>query len=196
LLTVGATVFPNASEVPTTVWFYYGVSTNYGYPAVPVLLAPGYGTNATILSRPLAPLASGLTWHYRWIAANYFGTNSSPDQAVTIGAPLYTLAQLTNNGASNFTAGVFSVTNTPNTYGLYSITQLQALKPTSPLLTKNPTNGTFKLTLGVQRATLLTNFVAFPMNGVGFSNVINSAGKLEFTFTSSNNPAFFRIQAQ
>jgi hypothetical protein len=113
---------------------------------------------------------------------------------------LYTLTQYTTNGATNFNlgriAGRSDVTNAPNAYGLYTVSQLQALNVSAPLLTKNPTNGTFKLTIGVQRAPQLTNFAAFPMNGAGFSNVINSAGKLEFNFTSTNNPAFFRLQSQ
>ena len=113
---------------------------------------------------------------------------------------LFTLSQYNTNGATNFVVGRNTgrsdVTNSPNTYGLYTISQLQALEVNAPLLAKNPTNGMFKLTIGVQRAPQLTNFVAFPMNGVGFSNIINGTGKLEFYFSSTNNAAFFRLLSQ
>jgi len=139
---------------------------------------------------------------------------------------LFTLSQYNTNGAINFTAGVATVTNapnsyslytltqyntnftfgrnigrsdvtnSPNTYGLYTVSQLQALDVSAPLLAKNPTNGMFKLTIGVQRAPHLTNFVAFPMNGAGFNTSINSTGQLEFNFTDTNNAAFFRLLSQ
>ena len=96
--------------------------------------------------------------------------------------------------------GRSDVTNSPNSYSLYTTTQIQALNVGTPLLQKNPTNGLFKLTLGVQKATSLTtnltNFVAFPMNGPGSSTAINGQGKLEFQFPGSNNAAFFRLQSQ
>ncbi len=56
------------------------------------------------------------------------------------------------------------MTNSPNTYGLNTVSQLQALNVNSPLLAKNPTNGMFTLTVGVQRAPQLTNFALFPMS--------------------------------
>jgi hypothetical protein len=33
----------------------------------------------------LTDLASGQTWHYRWVATNFFGTALSPDQTVNVG---------------------------------------------------------------------------------------------------------------
>ena len=117
---------------------------------------------------------------------------------------LYSLTQYTTNGSTNFivgrNTGRSDVTNSPNSYSLYTTTQIQALNVGTPLLQKNPTNGLFKLTLGVQKATSLTtnltNFVAFPMNGPGSSTAINGQGKLEFQFPGSNNAAFFRLQSQ
>ena len=90
--------------------------------------------------------------------------------------------------------------NRANGAGLYTTSQVQALNIGSPLLAKNPTNGTFKLTIGVQMTpsltTNLSNFVAFPMNGPDSSTLINGQGKLEFHFPGSNNAAFFRLQSQ
>jgi len=109
---------------------------------------------------------------------------------------LYTFTQYANNGATNFSAGRSDVTNLPNTYGLNTVSQLQALNVNSPLLAKNPTNGMFTLTVGVQRAPQLTNFALFPMSSPGFTTSINPAGNLEFNFTDANDAAFFRLQAQ
>jgi len=83
-----------------------------------------------------------------------------------------------------------------NAVGYFTAAQVQALNVGTPLLTKNATNGTFTLTIGVQKATQLTNFVAFPMNSPGFTNSINAEGKLEFQFTIPDNAAFFRLQSQ
>ena len=135
-------------------------------------------------------------------------TNFAAGIATVTNAPnsfsLYSLTQYTTNGATNFVVGRNTgrsdVTNSPNSYSLYTTTQIQALNVGTPLLQKNPTNGLFKLTLGVQKATSLTtnltNFVAFPMNGPGSSTAINGQGKLEFQFPGSNNAAFFRLQSQ
>ena len=74
---------------------------------------------------------------------------------------------------------------------------MQALNVGVPLLTKDAGTGRFKLTIGVKKTTNLGQpFVAFPMNGAGFTTVINGAGKLEFEFTVPDNAAFFRLESQ
>ena len=81
--------------------------------------------------------------------------------------------------------------------GLYTPAQVQALNVGVPLLTKDAVTGKFKLTIGVQKTTdLALPFADFPMNGAGFTTIINGAGKLEFEFTVPDNAAFFRVQAQ
>jgi hypothetical protein len=187
---IGASVNPNGPDLLATVWVEYGLSTAYGFATTPQPAGPG--TNLVVLSQTLTNLAPGVTWHYRWDAANFYGTNVTADQTVAIGTPVYTQTQYN----SNYTAGIASVTSAPNTYGLYTAAQLQALNVSAPLLAKNPTNGTFTLTIGVQQSPQLTNFVAFPMNSAGASTLIDGAGNLEFTFPSSNNAAFFRLQSQ
>jgi len=109
---------------------------------------------------------------------------------------IFTKSQYDTNFTLGRLAGRSDVTNSPNTYGLYTLSQVQALNVDTPLLTKNPTNGMFKLTIGVQKATFLTNFLAFPMNGAGSTTILNAAGKVEFNFTDTNNAAFFRLQSQ
>lgn len=80
-----------------------------------------------------------------------------------------------------------------NTNSLYTLAQVQALNVGSPLLAKG-TNGQFKLTVAVQKATNLTNFTAFPMTAP--QTTINGQGALEFQFTPTGNAAFFRLQSQ
>jgi hypothetical protein len=218
-VTVSASVNPNSSEIGANAWVQYGPYTNYGQATAPQGLFAGLAY--TNLNASLSNLAPGLAWHYRWVAYNYDGTNFSTDQSVSVGPQLYTqgftdgqssvtnspntynlytFTQYTNKGATNFSAGRAAgrsdVTNSPNNYGLYTSSQLQALNVNSPLLEKNPTNGMFTLTIGVQVAPQLTNFAAFPMNSPGFTTTINAAGNLDFNFTSTNDAAFFRLQSQ
>lgn len=81
--------------------------------------------------------------------------------------------------------------------GLYTPAQVQALNVGVPLLTKDAATGRFKLTIGVQKtADLALPFADFPMNGAGFTTLINGAGKLEFEFTVPDNAAFFRVGSQ
>jgi hypothetical protein len=186
---VSASVKPNSSQVPATVWVQYGPYPSYGQATAPQIVPAG--VNDVPVNQLLTGLAPGLAWHYRWVARNYYGTNVSADQSVAVGPQLYTLG---------VAAGQSNVLNSPNTYGLYTSNQIQALKVDGPLLQKNPTNGLFKLTIGIQQAvslaTNLSNFVAFPMNGPGSTAMINGDGKLEFHFAGSNNAAFFRLQSQ
>jgi hypothetical protein len=84
-----------------------------------------------------------------------------------------------------------------NAAGLYTASQVQALNVGAPLLTKNPSSGQFTLTIGVQKATNLSQpFADFPMSGPGTSTLIDGQGKLEFQFTVPDNAAFFRLEAQ
>ena len=97
---------------------------------------------------------------------------------------------------ANRTAGQNDVLNSPNTYSLYTLSQVQALNVGTPLLQKNPATGIFTLTLGVAKSTDLNIFNPFPMSGPGTSTIINGQGKLEFQFTVPDNAAFFKVQAQ
>ncbi len=97
---------------------------------------------------------------------------------------------------ANRTAGQNDVLSSPNTYSLYTLSQVQTLNVGTPLLQKNPTTGTFTLTIGVAKSTDLNLFNPLPMTGPGTSTVINGQGKLEFQFTVPDNAAFFKLQAQ
>ena len=78
--------------------------------------------------------------------------------------------------------------------GLYTTSQVQALNVGTPLLTKNPSTGSFTLTLGIEKSTNLSTFTPFPMTAP--QSTVNGQGKLEFQFTASDNAAFYRVQAQ
>ncbi|MCX6876244.1 MAG: choice-of-anchor D domain-containing protein [Verrucomicrobia bacterium] len=81
-----------------------------------------------------------------------------------------------------------------NLAGLYTQSQVQALNVGVPLLAKNPVTGKFKLTLGLQKSADLLHFAPFPLTTPG--TTINGQGKLEFEFTSPDDAAFFRVQAE
>lgn len=95
---------------------------------------------------------------------------------------------------ANRSVGRNDVLSSPNTYDLYSPTQIQSLNVGTPLLQKNPSTGAFTLTLGIEKSTNLTNFTPLPF--VAPQMTVNGQGKLEFQFTSPGNAAFFRVQAQ
>jgi alpha-tubulin suppressor-like RCC1 family protein len=78
--------------------------------------------------------------------------------------------------------------------GLYTLSQMQALQVGVPLLTKDPATGLFKLTIGVLKSTDLNHFTPLPMTSP--QTTINSAGKLEFQFSSPDNAAFFRLETK
>lgn len=95
---------------------------------------------------------------------------------------------------ANRTAGRNDVINSPNTYSLYTLSQVQALNVGTPLIQKDAA-GKFKLTIGVKKTTNLGTvpFTDFSMTGTGKTTTINAAGKLDFVFPSTDNAAFFRV---
>jgi hypothetical protein len=97
---------------------------------------------------------------------------------------------------ANRTAGQNDVINSPNTYSLYTLSQVQALNVGTPLIQRNPSTGIFTLSIGVEKSTTLApgSFNAFPMTAP--QTTINGAGKLEFQFTVPDNAAFFQLRAQ
>jgi N-acetylneuraminic acid mutarotase len=88
---------------------------------------------------------------------------------------------------SNFYAGASSA-------GLFTPSQVQALHIGTPLLSRDPANGKFKLTLGIKKSSDLTHFTPFPMTPS--QTGINANGELEFQFDSVDREAFFRLEAK
>lgn len=99
--------------------------------------------------------------------------------------------------AANRTAGQTDVTSAPNGFGLYTLSQVQALNVDTPLLVRDAL-GQFKLTIGVKKSTNLqpSSFLPFGLNSPGRTTSINDEGNLEFLFTSPDNAAFFRVEAK
>jgi Repeat of unknown function (DUF5650)/Cep192 domain 4 len=91
---------------------------------------------------------------------------------------------------SNLVNILFTNANSAN---LYTTNQIQALNVNSPLLQKDPTNGLFTLTIGVQKSTNLVTFSPFPMTAP--QTAINGLGQLEFQFNATDNAAFYRLEA-
>ena len=106
----------------------------------------------------------------------------------------FQLAALGFDWQTNQTALVNTLMSHANGAGLYTPTQVQALNVGTPLISKNPTTGTFKLTIGVEKSTNLQTFTPFPMSAP--QTIINGAGKLEFEFTVPDNAAFFQLRAE
>src|SRR5206468_2367346 len=106
----------------------------------------------------------------------------------------FLLAPLGFNFQVNQTSLVNALINNANGAGLFTQSQLQALNVDTPLLAKDPNTGLFKLTIGVQKATQLTNFFPFPMTAP--QTTINAEGKLEFQFSTPDNPTFFRLESR
>lgn len=90
--------------------------------------------------------------------------------------------------------GQADVTSAPNTYGLYNLSQVQALNVGTPLLAKDSATGKFKLTVKAKKSTDLVNFSDMPFSAE--DAVINSNGEMEFQFTSPDNAAFFRLESR
>ncbi len=82
-----------------------------------------------------------------------------------------------------------------NVAGYYSPTQLRALKSGTPLISRDPGTGKFKLTMDWKKSTDLTNFLDFPAPP-GSAVSINPQGDVELEFPSTDAAAFFRIEVE
>jgi len=81
-----------------------------------------------------------------------------------------------------------------NTAGLFTASQVQALHVGTPLISRNPATGKFKLTMDWKKSTNLADFLDFPAPANSVS--INPQGDIEMEFTSPDNAAFFRLGAE
>ena len=140
--TLNGTVNPNGW--PTTAWFQWGTTANYGN--LTSVTDVGSGTNALPFSAPLAGLAPGVTYHFRVAATNDNGLVYGSDQSfTTLGLPqISTLAatdvstnSATLNGTVNPngypTTAWFQWGNTTNYGNLTSVTNLGSGTTALPL---------------------------------------------------------------
>ena len=149
-------------------------------------LAPGGITTFTVTFTPTAGDNRSATLH---LTNNVSGAKNPFDIAFT-GLAYYNQSQFN----ANRSAGVSDVTNSPNTYGLYSTAQVQALNVGTPLIQLNPTNGLFTLTIGVLKSTNLVNYSLLPLTAP--QTQVDAQGRLKVQFSSPDNAAFFRLQSQ
>ena len=97
--TLNGTVNPNGS--PTTAWFQWGTTTNYGN--LTSVTDLGSGTTALPLSAPLAGLTLGVTYHFRVAATNDYGLVYGSDQSFTTESLEAQFTWTTNNGTITIT---------------------------------------------------------------------------------------------
>ncbi len=110
-----------------------------------------------------------------------------------------TLFDNANGAQANLNAqGYFKTTQQTelNAQGYFTADQVQALHVNTPLIQRNAGSGEFTLTLGLEKSTTLQpgSFQPFPFNAPATS--VNGEGKIQFQFTSPDNAAFFRLQAE
>ena len=140
--TLNGTVNPNGW--PTTAWFQWGATTNYGN--LTSVTDLGSGTTALPLSAPLAGLTPGVTYHFRVAATNGYGLVYGSDQSfTTLGLPqvstLPATAVSTNsatlNGTVNpngfLTAAWFQWGTTTNYGNLTAVTDMGSGTTALPL---------------------------------------------------------------
>ena len=80
-----------------------------------------------------------------------------------------------------------------NGAGLFTSQQVQALHTGTPLISRNPATGRFKLTMDWKKSADLAHFTDFPAP-VGSSVLINPSGDIDFEFSLPDNAAFFRLE--
>jgi hypothetical protein len=128
--------------------------------------------------------------------ATVLGIDASPPTTTVF--RYLTEAQLASRDSQQNAAGralgQADVINAPNTHDLYNLSQVQALNVDAPLLTREAVSNKFKLTIKVKKSTDLKTFSAFPF--VFENSTINANGEMEFQFTSTENAAFYRLEAR
>ena len=156
--------------------------------------------SATATSLYFENIQSANVGTYKVTVTNDAGSVSSTATLTLFQSTLYTQAQYDSALQAGLNAGLAvgmatgrtQVTDSPNSYGLYSLAQVQALHVGAPLLAKDPVSGKFKLTIGAKKSADLSTYTALPFSAGAAT--INALGEMEFKFTSPDNAAFFRLE--
>ena len=155
-------------------------------------------SSANAASLYLDNIQSANVGTYTVFITNDIGCVSSTATLTLTQGALYTQAQYDSALQNGLTAGIAvgraQVTDSPNSYGLYSLAQVQGLNVGTPLLAKDQVSGKFKLTIGAKKSADLTTYTALPFSAGDAT--INAQGEMEFQFTSSDNAAFFRLESK
>lgn len=107
----------------------------------------------------------------------------------------YRLAPLGFDWQADSSALATTLRDHANTVGLYSADQMHDLSLGRPVLSRNAATGVFTLRLSLKKSTNLQSFAPMPFTENG-TFVDPATGEIEFDFTSPENAAFFRIQAE
>jgi hypothetical protein len=156
---------------------------------------------ATTASLSLNSVQGNNAGNYFVVVTNQYGSVRSSNASLTLSqGNLYTQAQFDSAFKTGYDLGVSSgdggadILANPNNYGLYNLSQVQALNVGTPLLAKDSVSGKFKLTIGVEKSTNLVNFspMAIPVGAA----TINAQGKMEYEFSAPDNAAFYRLESR
>jgi len=200
---------PIISEQPFSAIANLGESVEFSVlasSAVPLPLSYQWQKNgvtiqgATTATLSINSVQGNHAGSYFVLVTNQYGSVRSSNASLTLSqGNLYTQAQFDAAIQTGFDLGVKAggsdsdILANPNNHGLYNISQVQALNVGAPLLAKDPVSGRFKLTIGAKKSTDLTNFTPMPFSAGDAT--INAQGEMEFQFTSPDNAAFFRVEA-
>src|SRR5205085_2697469 len=135
----GLTATVNPNGLATSVYFEYGLTTNYG--SATISQAVGSGTSDASVSAPLSGLQSGAAYHFRIVTMSAAGTFYGADQ--TFGTLpvsdilVYAATGITINAANlsatvnanSITTGAYFEYGTTMSYG--SVTTAQTISGTS-----------------------------------------------------------------
>ncbi len=112
---VTGTVTPEGAE--TYYYYEYGPTTEYGQSTVPAGpgVSVGSGTSAVVAPASLLPLVAGVSYHYRLVAWNEFGTSYGQDKTFTAEAGVSPLA--TTGAPSGVSVDEATISGTINPQG-------------------------------------------------------------------------------
>jgi phosphodiesterase/alkaline phosphatase D-like protein len=103
----------NANGDSTAVTFEYGTDTNYGT-TVTADQSPVTGSTGTAVSKGIAGLTNGITYHYRVVATNAGGTTNGTDMTFTAGVQAPTATTNAASGIGTTSATLNGTVNANN----------------------------------------------------------------------------------
>lgn len=158
----------------------------------------------TVRCSPTSPGGKSATLHFEGVVANHVQVTLQAE-AITLSATTDSDGDGLNDLAEHQLRGLgFDRSMTQpdlvstlfaggNAAGLFTEGQLQALRPSAPLISKEPGSGQFKLTMELTKSTDLQHFAPAPMLPAGVT--LNPQGNIEYRFTAPEPAMFFRVES-
>jgi hypothetical protein len=167
--TLNGTVTPNG--LPTTAWFEWGATTNYGNVTAPTAVAAG-APDVQVTSQ-ISPLLAMTTYHFRLLATNSIGTSAGMDRSFT------TLSANANLANLVLSSGPLAPAFNP------AITNYTAIVPyNTNSVTVTPTSADANATIQVR------------VNGGAFSNVLSGTASPPLPLNVGTNFIDVKVTAQ